>query len=150
MSALRPTSAASAQLLVLARAPAAGMFMPLLTARCLSAASGSGKASGKAAAAAPVDNILVVTTKNGVATLSMNRPDKLNAWTRPMIEAIHGEFKRIAADDSVKVAVLTGTGKYYCAGVNLSETLKPMHPKELFQVCACACARMRAWLRCSW
>lgn len=90
-------------------------------------ASGSGKKKDEG-------EVLLASTLNGVRTLTMNRPDKLNAWTRPMMEAIQRELLAIAKDDSVKVAILTGTGNYYCAGVNLSDTLKPMHPKKLFNL----------------
>ncbi len=92
-----------------------------------STSPGEGKPKSKS-------DVLLASTVNGVRTLTMNRPDKLNAWTRPMMEAIQGELASMAKDDSVKVAVLTGTGNYYCAGVNLSDTLKPMHPKKLFKL----------------
>jgi enoyl-CoA hydratase/carnithine racemase len=90
-------------------------------------ASGSGKKKDEG-------EVLLASTLNGVRTLTMNRPDKLNAWTRPMFGAIQRELLAIAKDDSVKVAILTGTGSYYCAGVNLSDTLRPMHPKKLFNL----------------
>ena len=40
-------------------------------------------------------------------------------------------FERANSDDKVKVMILTGAGKYFCAGVNLSGIFKPMPPKKL-------------------
>src|SRR5277367_1708342 len=57
---------------------------------------------------------------NLVATVTLNRPDKLNAWTQKM-EAEVGAAIRMAADDGqVRVIVLTGAGKGFCAGADMS------------------------------
>jgi len=72
-----------------------------------------------------------VSKQNGVATLRMNDPKKLNGWTGPMMMALREQFVELAADEDTKVAVLTGSDPYYCAGVNLGATIKPMHPKKL-------------------
>ena len=40
-------------------------------------------------------------------------------------------FKEVVADPDTKVVVLTGTDPYYCAGVNLSAAIQPMHPRTL-------------------
>jgi len=61
----------------------------------------------------------------------MNRPEKLNGWTENMMLEMERHFKRAAKDEKVKVVILTGAGKYYCAGVNLSGIIRPMHPKNL-------------------
>lgn len=76
-------------------------------------------------------DILIVTRSNGVTTLTMNQPKKLNGWTGPMMMAIRQQFEKLASDEETKVAILTGADPYYCAGVNLSDTMKPMHPKKL-------------------
>lgn len=58
-----------------------------------------------------------------VATITLNRPDKLNAWTRQM-EAEMGEaIRAAAADDAVGVIVITGAGAGFCAGMDLSVLL---------------------------
>lgn len=75
----------------------------------------------------------MVSLLNGVKTIRMNRPDKLNAWTGGMMNATFREaFAEAAEDEATKVVILTGTGRYYCAGVDLSATIKPMHPRKLF------------------
>ena len=56
---------------------------------------------------------------------------QLNGWTEPMMRSLFEEFAAAAKDETVDVLVLTGAGKYYCAGVNLSGVLQPMHPQKL-------------------
>jgi len=76
-------------------------------------------------------DLILKSTKNCVTTLTMNDPKKLNGWTGPMMVTLRQYFKEYAKDDKTKVLVLTGKDPYYCAGVNLSATMKPMHPKKL-------------------
>lgn len=78
-----------------------------------------------------MDKILVETRSNGVTTLRMNQPKQLNGWTGPMMLAIRESFARLGQDSETKVAILTGTDPYYCAGVNLAGSFKPMHPQKL-------------------
>lgn len=68
---------------------------------------------------------------DGILTLTMNNPKRLNGWTMPMMDALKAAFRESAVDPAVKAVILTGAGKYYCAGVNLSATLKLGHPKKL-------------------
>ena len=62
------------------------------------------------------------TDADGVATITLNNPKRLNGWTAPMMLSLFDRFEAAAADDSVKAVVLTGAGSYYCAGVDLSST----------------------------
>jgi enoyl-CoA hydratase/carnithine racemase len=55
-----------------------------------------------------------------VATVTLNRPDKLNAWTRKMEEEVGAAIRAAAADDAVRVIILTGAGKGFCAGADMS------------------------------
>ena len=82
----------------------------------------------------PPKDILLSTNKNGVTTLTMNQPKKLNGWTGPMMMALKDALSEAAKDDNTKVAILTGADPYYCAGVNLSDTIKPMHPATLHKM----------------
>ncbi len=61
----------------------------------------------------------------------MNTPERLNGWTMQMMDALKESFRVAARDDDTSVLVLTGADPYYCAGVNLSATLRPMHPRKL-------------------
>jgi enoyl-CoA hydratase/carnithine racemase len=75
--------------------------------------------------------LVVVDVHNGVATLRMNHLRRLNGWTVPMQAALRQAFERAATDARVKAVVLTGTGKYYSAGVDLSGALRLDHPRRL-------------------
>jgi enoyl-CoA hydratase/carnithine racemase len=57
---------------------------------------------------------------NLVATIALNRPDKLNAWTQKMEEEVVAAVRAAAADDQVRVIILTGAGKGFCAGADMS------------------------------
>lgn len=59
---------------------------------------------------------LLETNEDGVAVLTMNRPDVLNAMSRPMLEALLSAVRRIATDDAVGCIVLTGAGRGFCSG----------------------------------
>ena len=75
--------------------------------------------------------LVLSSTKNNVTTLTMNDPKKLNGWTGPMMLTLKDRFEQHAKDPETKVVVLTGADPYYCAGVNLSATIQPMHPAKL-------------------
>jgi len=84
-----------------------------------------------APAAAPV---LLETVHNGVALLVMNRPDKLNALNNDLATALNQAFERIGNDDSVRVVVLTGAGRAFCAGGDLGLIGKGREAREASQI----------------
>src|SRR5580704_11105663 len=57
---------------------------------------------------------------NRVATITLNRPDKLNAWTATMEKEVRASFDQAERDDNVGVIVLTGAGRGFCAGADMS------------------------------
>ncbi len=59
---------------------------------------------------------LIETQQDGVATLTMNRPEARNAMSGNMMEGLQRALPRLAADPSVRVVVLTGAGGAFCAG----------------------------------
>src|SRR5437588_3721610 len=54
-----------------------------------------------------------------VRLLTLNRPDRLNAMTAELCEALHEELRQVAADRSCRAVVLTGAGRAFCAGLDL-------------------------------
>jgi enoyl-CoA hydratase/carnithine racemase len=67
----------------------------------------------------------------GIATLTMNRGDRLNPLSTDMLSALQGELDRIATDASVRIVVLAGAGKHFCAGHDLREMRA--HPDNVWQ-----------------
>jgi enoyl-CoA hydratase/carnithine racemase len=59
---------------------------------------------------------LLYEVKDKIATITLNRPDKLNAFTGPMIDAWAGALGEAQRDESVNVVVVTGAGRAFCAG----------------------------------
>jgi enoyl-CoA hydratase len=65
---------------------------------------------------------LLVSTENGLATITINRPKKLNALNKNTIEELHHAFKNLEADFSIKAIIITGSGeKAFVAGADISE-----------------------------
>lgn len=77
------------------------------------------------------DDLLLRQTTDGVTTLTMNNPRRLNGWTMEMITALQQALRDTATDDATQAVILTGTGEYYCAGVNLGASLQLDHPAKL-------------------
>src|SRR5215217_920763 len=57
--------------------------------------------------------------EDGVATIELHRPDRLNAFTEEMLEELVDAFDRTDADDDVRAVVVTGSGRAFCAGADL-------------------------------
>lgn len=57
----------------------------------------------------------------GVASITLNRPDKLNAFTAAMLEDFRGALEHAASTDDVRAVLITGSGRGFCAGQDLSD-----------------------------
>src|SRR5712692_5798310 len=66
------------------------------------------------------DREVLYAISGRVATVTLNRPDKLNAWTRNMEQEVRQAMQEAAGDDRVRVIVLTGAGRGFCAGADMS------------------------------
>ncbi len=63
--------------------------------------------------------LVIRSDRDGLCTLTLNRPDKLNALTPATFVALRGHLDAIAADESVRCVVLAGAGRSFCAGHDL-------------------------------
>jgi enoyl-CoA hydratase/carnithine racemase len=63
-----------------------------------------------------------ITTElaDGVLTITLNRPERLNAWTAQMGQELRAAFDRSDADDEVRAVIVTGAGRGFCAGADLA------------------------------
>jgi len=62
---------------------------------------------------------ITTDTSEGILTITLNRPERLNAWTGQMGEELRAAFERSDADDEVRVVIVTGAGRGFCAGADL-------------------------------
>jgi hypothetical protein len=63
---------------------------------------------------------ILYSAENGVAWVTLNRPDKLNAWRGEMERDVRAAMREATNDDNVRVIVLTGAGKGFCAGADMN------------------------------
>ena len=70
--------------------------------------------------AAPSFETLLYAVEDGIATITLNRPEKLNAFTARMMKELIEVFELTDADDAVRVVIVTGAGRAFCAGADLS------------------------------
>jgi enoyl-CoA hydratase/carnithine racemase len=84
------------------------------------------------------DNLVLRTNSNSVATLTLNRPEALNALSEAMLNALQKELDAIAKDASIRVVVIAAAGRAFCAGHDLKEMrAKPsaVYYQKLFAQC---------------
>lgn len=77
--------------------------------------------------------VLIVEDRGPVRIVALNRPDKLNALDTELTQALHDALQAADRDDAVRAIVLTGSGRAFCAGADLSE-FKHLTPANQDQV----------------
>jgi enoyl-CoA hydratase len=63
--------------------------------------------------------IEISSPRDGVSVITMNRPDKLNAMTSEMVELLHESLGSVSRNRDIRVVILTGAGRGFCAGLDL-------------------------------
>lgn len=69
-----------------------------------------------------MSNTILVRKEERITTITINRPDNLNALTSSMIRRLEDEIAIIRDDPEIRVVLITGAGKAFCAGVDMEET----------------------------
>ena len=80
------------------------------------------------------NQVLLYEVKNEIAYVTLNRPDKLNAVNGELGDALKATWERVEKDPGVKVAILSGAGKAFCAGADISPgSTDPNVPYQVHQ-----------------
>ena len=85
------------------------------------------------------EDLVLQELGNGVATLTLNRPRQFNALTEAMLTSLQEKLERITENNAVRLVILQGAGKVFCAGHDLKEmiaTRKETYFKTLFKQCS--------------
>jgi len=89
--------------------------------------------------AAATEPLLLRQEAGGVATLSLNRPAQFNSLSQALMSELQAELDRIAADAGVRVVIMAGAGKAFCAGHDLKEMRSDAtkgFQQQLFRQCS--------------
>jgi 2-(1,2-epoxy-1,2-dihydrophenyl)acetyl-CoA isomerase len=70
------------------------------------------------------EKLVLTKEKSGVATIRLNRPEVLNALDRDLHRELHSAIKEVRDDAEVRVVIITGTGRGFCAGRDFKETAR--------------------------
>ena len=91
----------------------------------------------------PLEEPLVLRTDraDGLTTLTLNRPGQFNSLSKDMLTALQAELDAIAASEAIRVVVIAGAGKAFCAGHDLKE-MRGNHSKEFMQALFKQCGEL--------
>ena len=88
--------------------------------------------------------MITLSKQDNIVTLSLNRPEKHNALSLALIQALHTALDEVEADDEMRVFILTGEGRSFCAGMDLQGVIDdPDAMREMLQLLATASQRIR-------
>src|SRR5262245_60532064 len=74
--------------------------------------------------------LLVDVSARRIATMTLNRPDRGNAFDQTMLDELTDQLKALAADDTVRIMVLRGAGRHFCTGADLATRGPEAHAAE--------------------
>ena len=92
---------------------------------------------------------LLETIQDGVATPTFNRPERLNALSTPIMEGLLHGLPRLAGDQAVKVVVLTGAGRSFCAGGDVKDMAQGGERRSAAEATAYLRSRMEVSAFCT-
>jgi len=72
----------------------------------------------------PDESVLFDLDANGVARITLNRPDKMNACSGDLLDRLGALYRRCDEDDAVRTVVVTGAGRAFCAGADMSDAAR--------------------------
>ena len=87
------------------------------------------------------ESLLLTETKDGIATVTLNRPGQFNALSSGLIDDLQSTFDRLAADSTIRVVVLAANGRGFCAGHDLKE-IRAMGDVTDVEALFARCSRM--------
>jgi enoyl-CoA hydratase/carnithine racemase len=91
---------------------------------------------------AELQPLILAESRDGVATLTLNRGSRFNPLSQAMVAALQGELDRIGSDATIRVIVIAGAGKGFCAGHDLKELRAHADPadegwqRQMFDACS--------------
>ncbi len=85
--------------------------------------------------------VLRTDRADGLTTLTLNRPGQFNSLSKDMLSALQAELDAIAGNEAVRVVVIAGAGKAFCAGHDLKE-MRANHSKEFMQALFRQCGEL--------
>ncbi|WP_252503127.1 enoyl-CoA hydratase/isomerase family protein [Sporosarcina sp. Marseille-Q4943] len=79
------------------------------------------------------EQAVIVEKRNQVAWVYLNRPNDMNAISKEILEGLKEAILTVEADEEIRVVVLTGRGKAFCAGADLKEMMRELENRQLGQ-----------------
>ncbi len=70
--------------------------------------------------------LLSVERTGHVATITLNRPEKLNALNPPLVAEFHAALDEIASEEDIRVVIVTGAGRGFCSGADVNRQLESL------------------------
>ncbi len=95
---------------------------------------------------------IIFSTAGAIATIKLNRPDKLNAFGGPMREEVLDALGLVAADDTIRVLVVTGEGRGFSAGgdIDYLKTVREQKDEQAFRDVLSAGQKITRMFRSMW